>query len=400
MTKKLSISGVGCSLVDNLYNNISFSDGNFTSFLSKENGDGGLTPGNLVFKRNFEKFSKKIEKSGIKHIISNKTPDKVNIGGPGIVSMIHAAQLADKDACQFNFYGVRGNDVNGSFIMNLLEKTPISVDNYSLSKGETPSTVVLSDPTYHNGNGERIFVNTIGAAWEYASKNLDQNFFNSDVVVFGGTALTPLIHEDLTQLLEKSKANGCITIVNTVYDFKNEMANPTEKWPLGNSDASYQYIDLLIMDHEEAIRLSGKSNIAKALEFFIHAGTGAVMITSGTDDVKLYSNGTLFSPLNKGEMPISKAVSHKLKTEKNTGDTTGCGDNFVGGVIASLVHQINKKNKPYDLTEACAWGVVSGGTTCFYIGGMYEEKKPGDKLNMILPYYKEYKKQLINRSIE
>ncbi len=394
MTKKLIISGVGCSLVDNLYNNISFSDNTFSPFLSKQSGDGGLTPGNLVFKRSFEKFSNKIEKSGIKHIISNKTPNKVNIGGPGIVSMIHAAQLADKDACQFNFYGVRGNDVNGNFIMNLLEKTPILVNNYTLSKDETPSTVVLSDPTYHNGNGERIFVNTIGAAWEYGAENLDPNFFNSDVVVFGGTALTPLIHEDLTQLLEKSKANDCITIVNTVYDFKNEMANPTEKWPLGNSDASYQYIDLLIMDHEEAIRLSGKSNIAKALEFFIHVGTGAVMITSGTDDVKLYSNGTLFSPLNKVEMPISSAVSNKLKTEKNTGDTTGCGDNFVGGVIASLVHQINKENKPYDLTEACAWGVISGGTTCFYIGGMYEEKHPGDKLKMILPYYKEYKKQI------
>lgn len=396
MTKKLTISGVGCSLVDNLYNNISFSDNNFTPFLSKESGDGGLTPGNLVFKRSFEKFSKNINKSGLKDIILNKSPNKINIGGPGIVSMIHAAQLSDKDTCEFNFYGVRGNDANGNFIMSLLDKTPLLVDNYKLTDDETPSTVVLSDPNYNDGNGERIFINTIGAAWEYSSVELDQNFFNSDIVVFGGTALMPLIHDHLTQLLKKSKDSGCITIVNTVYDFRNERTNSTSKWPLGNSDDSYKNIDLLIMDHEEAIRLSGKTNISQAMQFFKDSGTGAVIVTSGMDNIRVFSNGKLFGTFDYLEMPISNAVSKDLKEGKgHSGDTTGCGDNFVGGVIASIVAQVQRGISTIDLIEASSWGVVSGGTACFFMGGMFEEKSNGEKMKMIKPYFEKYKKQII-----
>ncbi len=394
MTAKLTISGVGSCLVDNLFNNISFSADNFSHFLSKEKGDGGLTPGQLVLKRDFERFLKKRNQSGLENIISYRSPYKINIGGPGIVSMIHAAQISDKEKSKFHFYGIRGSDKNGEFIMSLLSKTPLLIDNFKLSGNETPSTLVLSDPDYNQGNGERIFINSVGAAYEYTPKELDNDFFNSDIVVFGGTALVPLIHNNLTELLKKAKSKGCITIVNTVYDFINEKANPTLKWPLGKSDDSYKNIDLLIMDHEEAIRLSGCSDMHKAMQFFSGSGTGAMLITHGTENVRLFSNGTLFKALMSSEMPISNAVSVALKKGVHFGDTTGCGDNFVGGVIAALISQMQNGAAPYDLAEACIWGVISGGTTCFYIGGMYEEKFYGEKRKMIQPYYKKYKEQI------
>lgn len=394
MTEMLTISGVGSCLVDNLFNNISFSADNFFPFLSKEKGDGGLTPGQLVLKRDFEKFLKKRNQSDLENIISSRSPDKINIGGPGIVSMIHAAQISDKEKSKFHFYGIRGSDKNGDFIMSLLSKTPLLTDNFRLSGNETPSTLVLSDPDYNQGNGERIFINSVGAAYDYTPKELDNDFFNSDIVVFGGTALVPLIHNNLTKLLKKAKSKGCITIVNTVYDFINEKAHPMKKWPLGKSDDSYKNLDLLIMDHEEAIRLSGCSDMHKAMQFFSETGTGAVLITHGTENVKLFSNGTLFKALMSSEMPISNAVSVALKEGVHFGDTTGCGDNFVGGVIASLISQMQNGAAPYDLAEACIWGVISGGTTCFYIGGMYEEKFYGEKRKMIQPYYKKYKEQI------
>lgn len=395
MNKKLIISGVGCSLVDNLYSNISFNDNSFKPHLSKESGDGGLIPGQLVFKRNFEKYSKKNNQLGLKNIILDKSPNKVNIGGPGIVSMIHAAQLSDKNKSKFQFYGVRGDDTNGNFIMSLLAKTPLLTTNYKLVDEETPSTVVLSDPNYNQGYGERIFVNSIGAAWNYSIEDISNDFFDSDIVVFGGTAIVPLIHDSLTELLQKSKKNGCITIVNTVYDFRNEKTNPLQKWPLGKSDDSYSNIDLLLMDLEEALRMSGKNNLDDAMKFFKDKGTGAVIITHGVENIRIYSKGELFGLIENKEMPISNTVNTELKNgEGNNGDTTGCGDNFAGGVIASIVSQIQKGVTSLDLIEASSWGVVSGGTTCYYIGGMYEEENMGDKLKMILPYYKEYKKQI------
>ena len=392
MAKKLVISGVGCCLVDRLYN-VSFSAEEFKPYLSKNRGDGGLNPGQLVFREEFEKFGGKDFQVILKEWVSDRRPDKINIGGPGIVSMIHAAQLSDNEDCEYNLYGVRGNDTEGEFIMSLLEKTQLSPENYQVSEKETPSTVVLSDPGYDNGNGERIFVNSISGAWEYSPEELKDDFFASDVVLFGGTALVPLIHDSMTELLAKAKANNCITVVNTVYDFRNEKLNPDLKWPLGKSDESYQNIDLLMTDLEEAIRLSGKTNLDEAIQFFHEKGTGAVIVTSGAKNVRVFSSGKLFKELKETDMPISSAVSTELK-KGHSGDTTGCGDNFAGGVIASLVSQIQKGVENPDISEACSWGIVSGGTSCFYMGGMYEEKNYGEKRKMIQPYFDLYNKQL------
>lgn len=393
MSKKITVSGVGCCLVDRLYNNISFTSDTFLPYLSKERGDGGLTPGHLVFKEEFESFSGKDFLKVLKEIIQDKPHDKINIGGPCIVALIQAAQMLAGTDCEIRFYGYGGNDEDGTFLMSSLGKTPVNIDNYKLTGDITPSTIVLSDPTYDNGHGERIFINSIGVAWDYSPKELGDDFFNSDVVVFGGTALVPTIHDNLEELLEKAKSKGCMTVVNTVYDFRNEKVNPARKWPLGKSDNSYQNIDLLITDYEESLRLSGEKTLDEAMQFFADNGTGAVVITNGSKNVRLYSNGSLFQTLNNSEMPVSAAVSEELR-KGHSGDTTGCGDNFVGGVITSLVSQLQQGTELLDLTEACSWGVVSGGYTCFYMGGTYIEKNPGEKRKLIEPYYKKYKEQI------
>ena len=46
-------------------------------------------------------------------------------------------------------------------------------------------------------------------------------------------------------------------------------------------------------------------------------------------------------------------IVEELKTNKS-GDTTGAGDNFVGGVIASLVNQLQAGNKTLNLQEAAS----------------------------------------------
>ena len=70
--------------------------------------------------------------------------------------------------------------------------------------------------------------------------------------------------------------------------------------------------------------------------------------------------------------------------------TTGCGDNFVGGVIASITNQLHAGIKKPDLADAVRWGIVSGGFACFYMGGTYFEEYPGQKLERLRPYYEEY----------
>ena len=47
-------------------------------------------------------------------------------------------------------------------------------------------------------------------------------------------------------------------------------------------------------------------------------------------------------------MPVSGKVISELKNS-NDGDTTGCGDNCVGGVVASVVEQLRKGTNHPDL---------------------------------------------------
>lgn len=393
MPKKIIVSGVGCCLVDLLFNDIDFGSGTMSPYLSITRGDGGLTPGHLVFREEFERFCGEPFGQVLKRITGGRKPDKINIGGPSIVSLINAAQLVDKEYCEVRFYGRGGNDEIGDYLISALNKTPVILKDFKLINNQTPSTVVLSDPGFEGGHGERMFINSIAAAWEYGPENLDDAFFNSDIVVFGGTGLVPQIHDNLTSLLKQAKSRGCITIVNTVFDFRNEKANPSKKWPLGENDDSYGYIDLLITDQEEALRLSGEREPQNAIKFFIDKKVSSLFVTNGSKNIITWSDGQFFNPSVIKEMPVSEKVITERK-KSQIGDTTGCGDNFVGGVIASVVNQKRNGAIHPDITEACSRGIVSGGFACFYLGGTYFEEETGEKRGKIEPYYEAYKKQI------
>jgi sugar/nucleoside kinase (ribokinase family) len=395
MPAKIIVSGVGCCLVDLLFNNVDFGSDEIRPLLSATRGDGGLTPGHLVFREEFEKFSGDSFESALSRITGGRKHDKINIGGPSVVSLINAAQLTYNEDCEVRFYGRGGNDEIGSYLLSALRKTPVVLKDFKLIDNQTPSTVVLSDPSYEHGHGERMFINSIAAAWEYGPENIDDDFFNSDIVVFGGTALVPKIHDSLTPLLKKAKSKGCITIVNTVFDFRNEKANPSGKWPLGESDESYNYIDLLITDQEEAFRLSDSGTPSEAARYFRDNGVSSFIITNGSKNITICSDGRFFNSSDITGMPVSEAV---VRESKNAGgDTTGCGDNFAGGVIASIVTQIRNGAIHPDIKEACCRGIVSGGFACFYLGGTYFEEKSGEKRSKMEPYYDAYKRQIEGR---
>lgn len=393
MNKTIKISGAGCCLVDQIHPGIDFSSSSIERYKSRTPGDGGLHPGRLVFTEQFEAFANQKLNGVIQDISQEGTTPVFNIGGPSVVSLIHAAQLLQDIQVEVSFHGVRGEDKAGQFMQSKLELTPLNLNQFKVTKGSTPSTIVLSDPGYNNNQGERIFINDIGAAWNFGPQELSNDFFDSDIVVFGGTALVPGLHHNLTELLKRSKAKGCITVVNTVYDFHSELEHPGQRWRLGASSESYRFIDLLIMDYEEALNLSGMRDLNKAASFFIEMGVSSYIITNGTDPTACYSYGGLFAPVPRKNYPVSLELIEELKDYRG-GDTTGCGDNFVGGVLASVAWQLNEKRKVLNLEEAISWGTVSGGYCCYHVGGAYFEKQPGEKLALLRPYYATYKEQI------
>lgn len=394
---KIVISGTGCALADFLYNSISFEDNSFKYFLSNKPGDGGLSPGKLVFTEELEQFASATYPSILKEITAGKQPDVMNIGGPSIVALIHAAQLLEKNYFDIDFYGITGKDTTADRILELIDRTPLNSSNFKkLGTKPTAFTDVFSDPSYDNGHGERTFVNSIGAAGEFSMKDIPNDFYEADLVCFGGTALAPKIHDDLTKLLRKVKKQNGITLVNTVFDFRNEKKNPEKPWPLVDSDKDFELIDNLILDCEEALKISGKSSIEEAAVFFKEKKVSSFIITNGSQHLFAYSDGLLFRPMEISKFPASEEVINTLSRHPELkGDTTGCGDNFVGGFITSLGLQLKSKEiGEFDLTEAIAWAVASGGYTCFYIGGTFYEKRKGEKMTQILKLKQKYQEQL------
>ncbi len=394
---RIIISGTGCALADYLYTGVRFNNPEFQKYRSRQPGDGGLCPGKLVFTDEIEKVAVQPYLDIIKELTGNKAPDKFNIGGPGLVSMINASQLLNDPHFDVRFYGGTGNDETARLIYDLLRKTPLNVSNYRpVSDKTTPFTDVLSDATYDNNLGERTFINNIGAAWDYSPEFLGNDFFKSDIVCFGGTALVPQIHDNLTFLLEKAKKNNCLTVVNTVFDFRNEKKNPDKPWPLGNSEESLKLIDLLIMDREEALKISGSCTSEQAAEYFVQKDVASFIITNGTKEMFVYSNGRVFRKKELIQLPVSLKIIQELRTNSDLkGDTTGCGDNFAGGAIASQAWQL-KTTVPgkIDFNEMLAWAVASGGFACFYLGGTYFENRHLEKFSKVEIYKNEYLKQI------
>ncbi|MFW5683359.1 MAG: PfkB family carbohydrate kinase, partial [Spirochaetota bacterium] len=71
------------------------------------------------------------------------------------------------------------------------------------------------------------------------------------------------------------------------------------------------------------------------------------------------------------------------------GDTTGCGDTFVGGLVARLAEQMAAANTPatgrpratarLSLDDAVRLGIASGAFCLTHLGGTWLEPRPGEK---------------------
>ncbi|MDR2477724.1 MAG: carbohydrate kinase family protein, partial [Treponema sp.] len=294
-----------------------------------------------------------------------------------------------------------GNDGLGDFVETALARLPFK--EYRLVKTEWPSprTDVISDPYYDNGHGERTFINLLGAANHFYPADLEDQFFNAGIICFGGTGLVPPIHDGLTELLTRAKNGGALTVVNLVYDFRSEMTAPGIKWKLGVRDDAYPYIDILMADKDEALKTSGTASAEDAIRWFLAQGTGAVIVTEGSRSIKLAAGTGVFAPLETLSMPVCEAVNRELEAHpERRGDTTGCGDNFAGGVIAGIAEQLAAlpANAPprgtLDLRECAIPGTAAGGFACFTVGGTYYENRPGEKRDRIAAYIAAYRKQL------
>jgi sugar/nucleoside kinase (ribokinase family) len=379
------IAGTGCCLMDIIYPSVDFSSEAFALLRSRSEGDGGLEPGRLVFAEDAERFASRSGELGLAGVLAELAPGgpaAENVGGPSVVSLVHAAQILEGEGATVSYHGAVGDDESGRRLRDLLGRTSLDAARLETRRGRTPSTYVLSDPSWDGGRGERCFVNEIGAAELYAPADLGEDFLGADLVAFGGTALVPAVHEGLPSLLAAARGRGALTVVNTVFDFRSERLHPGRPWALGGIGpgpgpaAAYAACDLIIMDRDEALRLSGESGLEAAARFLASSGAGAFAITRGGEDVIAWAGGGRFSPFGPAELPVAPVEA----AARAGGDTTGCGDAFAGGVIAALALQMKAGARAgLDLADAISWGVSAGAFALGILGGVYFERRAGDE---------------------
>jgi len=387
----MRITGAGCCLIDSIYKNSSYGDEAFTRVMSIAKGDGGLIEGGLVFSEDIEVFADRSYKEILGDLTKSRAPDVENLGGPAVVALVHASQILRSDNVEVCFYGAVGKDDQARQVHQAIAKTPLRGELKIVPDKRTATTDVFDDPTQRKGKGERSFINTVGAAGEYGPEDIPGDFYEADIVLLGGTALVPRLHDGLLSVLQKAKEKKCITVVGTVYDFRNEKKAPNEQWPLGGKD-SYTHIDVLVTDEEEALRLSGATETMDAARRLISYGVSSLIITRGALDILVYSKGTIINACELTSLPVSKYMDDLMAQDPSLRkDTTGCGDNFVGGVLVALAKHLVKKEKSLvTMREICAYGASSGGLTCTYHGGTFYEKVPGEKAALLQPAVSAY----------
>jgi len=384
----MRIHGSGCSLIDSIYRNCSYESRAFSNIWSKNRGDGGLIEGGLVFTEDLERFTGKSHKEIIKSISEDRSADGKNLGGPAVVALVHAAQILAGEGVDVRFYGAVGDDPDADLVRSIIKQTPLHPILKEIKGMSTPTTEVLDDPSRRDGKGERSFINTIGAAHHFSSADLPSSFYEADIILLGGTALVPALHDEMHLVLERAKGSHTITVVGTVFDFRNEKRN-LSRWPLGKNPA-YPSIDVLVSDEEEALRLTGTHEVADAAQSLMEFGVGAFIITRGALPMLVWSSGALIEPTPLTTFPVSAYIDELLmKSPSLRKDTTGCGDNFLGGVLVSIARQLGRR-LPLSMADICAWGAASGGFTCTYHGGTYLENRPGEKLDHLLPIVHAY----------
>ena len=147
----MRINGAGCSLIDSIYMHSSYDDESFSALWSKQRGDGGLIEGGLVFSEDLEKFSHKNHQEILASLTKGRQPDVVNLGGPAVVAMVHAAQLLAEERVQVTFHGALGTDEFAQTMRSTIEKTPLHHSFKIVKDKPTATTEVFDDPSRRNG---------------------------------------------------------------------------------------------------------------------------------------------------------------------------------------------------------------------------------------------------------
>ena len=234
------------------------------------------------------------------------TPAKISTHGGGAAGNV-AAWLMRTDA-QSTIVGHVGNDAAGAALVSEFDSLGVQHHNLVVENGHSGVVVVLVDPT-----GERTMFPDNGANSGLHIGDLPElDGFNA-VYISGYSPLDPLSLPGIKEMITKIRETGIPIYFDpaSVGGMKEVALDEVKSWlPL---------MSVLLLNEEEAIYLSGASDIEIALDYLLE--------TCETVVIKRGSHGAIGKSRGRDSVAVSA-----IPTE--VADTTGAGDAFAAGFIS------------------------------------------------------------------
>jgi sugar/nucleoside kinase (ribokinase family) len=251
------------------------------------------------------------------------TPSKISTHGGGAAGNV-ASWLTRTDA-RATIVGHVGDDAAGSALMSEFDALGVRHQNLMVDKGSSGVVVVLVDPT-----GERTMFPDNGANSGLKLSDLPElDEFNA-VYLSGYSPLDPLSRPGVLAMIAKIKEAGLPLF------FDPASVGGMMEVPIAEVKSWIAMMDVILLNEEEAIYLTGETDTEKALE--------ALLIDCETVVIKRGSQGAIGKA--RGSIVVSTpAISTDVV------DTTGAGDSFAAGFIA---HYALTKNMQHGLEAGAA----------------------------------------------
>lgn len=232
--------------------------------------------------------------------------------------------------------GIVGNDFPQSG-WDLFSKFQIDTSNVDVE----PGTTFRWGGTYSDDYSTRSTRFTELGVFEKFSPKIDDNYHSSHFVFLGN--IQPELQLQVAAQIKNAKYVVCDTM-NLWIDLSKDRL-----WDV------IKTVDMFLLNDEEALQLTGLSNIETAADELLAHGPSVVIIKQGGNGALLaYKTEKIHVPV----FPIDKLV-----------DPTGAGDSFAGGFIGHLVNSGES-----DLLEAVITGsaVASFTVSDFGVNGLVD----------------------------
>jgi len=255
---------------------------------------------------------------------------ELTIGGSAAITACGAARLG----LRTGLIAVVGDDAFGRFMRDELEQRDVDVSGVVVDGTATTSVSVVLV-----ADDDRATLTTLGSIGALSGDHVDRALLTSARHVHVSSFfLLHSLRSALPSLLHEARSAGTTTSIDPNWD-------PAEVWDRG-IDAVLAETDVLLLNEQEALRMTGSDDVEQAGRALARQGM-TVVVKRGPDGSLAVEDGRLVH-----------APAHAIEPV----DAVGAGDSFNAGFITALL-----EGRP--LAEKLAFANVCGALSMRASGG-------------------------------